>query len=545
MTSDGGRRIAFGVAGSAALVAAITVVSRIVGFGRVFVFSYAVGSGCTGAAYTAANQIPNVLFEVVAGGALAGVVVPVTVGLMAQGRRADADRAVSAMLGWAVVVLVPVALLVAVFAGPLTAPFLHAHEAFVDDLGASMLLIFAPQIVLYAAAVVLAGTLQAHRRFVWPALAPLLSSVVVIATYLAYAAAAGDARSARCFDPDPTQTWILAGGTTLGVVALSLPLLWPVHRAGVRLRPTLRMPGDVVPQARALAFAGLGGLVAQQVAVLGTLAVAGVIGGESVLVASQFAQAVYLLPYAVLAVPVATVVFPRLSGRAALADREGFASTVSASLRAVVAMGFLGAAVLVAVAPAVQGFFVAVDAVKGVGVHHLGDAVTGYAPGLVGFAVLALLTRALFATGHGRAAALSAAAGWLGSIGFALVIIVAARSAGVGRVPAAMAGLGWGNSAGMTLAGILLVAVLVRVSGRASAHGLARALCLGVAGGLLAAVAGRLVVDALPSRGAAASLTAGLVGGLVVLLTFAATAGLPQRGLVRELVRMRTTEDPS
>jgi putative peptidoglycan lipid II flippase len=47
-----------------------------------------------------------------------------------------------------------------------------------------MLLVFLPQVVLYGVAVVLTGVLQAHRRFLGPALAPLLSSVVVISAYL-------------------------------------------------------------------------------------------------------------------------------------------------------------------------------------------------------------------------------------------------------------------------------------------------------------------------------------------------------------------------
>ena len=106
-----------------------------------------------------------------------------------------------------------------------------------------------------------------------------------------------------------------------------------------------------------------------------------------------------------------------------------------------------------------------------------------------------------------------------------------------------MAGLGWGNSAGMTVAGILLVAALLRVSGRAAAAGLGKALAFGATGGLLAAAAGRLAVDALPAGDALSSLAAGLAGGLVVVLIFGATAGWPQRGLVRELIRMRTTEE--
>ena len=82
-----------------------------------------------------------------------------------------------------------------------------------------------------ASGIVLAGVLQAHRRFSRRRLAPLLSSLVVIAAYLAYGALAhgqGDDLAAL----PRAATLALAAGTTLGVVALSLPLFVPVPRAG-------------------------------------------------------------------------------------------------------------------------------------------------------------------------------------------------------------------------------------------------------------------------------------------------------------------------
>src|SRR5206468_5389643 len=62
---------------AAAGVAAVTIASRLVGFGRVAVLSHTVGTSCVGDTYQAANSIPNVVFEIVAGGALASLVVPV------------------------------------------------------------------------------------------------------------------------------------------------------------------------------------------------------------------------------------------------------------------------------------------------------------------------------------------------------------------------------------------------------------------------------------------------------------------------------------
>ena len=50
-------------------------------------------------------------------------------------------------------------------------------------IAARMLAVFAPQILLYGLAVVCYGILQSHRKFTAPALAPILSSLVVIAAY--------------------------------------------------------------------------------------------------------------------------------------------------------------------------------------------------------------------------------------------------------------------------------------------------------------------------------------------------------------------------
>ncbi len=74
--SPAARRAATGLAGAAAMIAVITVVSRVLGFGRWLAQAYAVGAGSIGDAYNTANTLPNVLFEVAAGGALAGALVP-------------------------------------------------------------------------------------------------------------------------------------------------------------------------------------------------------------------------------------------------------------------------------------------------------------------------------------------------------------------------------------------------------------------------------------------------------------------------------------
>src|SRR4029079_14661136 len=115
-------------AGAGAAIAVLTLLTRVVGFGRWLVFSGTVGSSCVGTAYASANLVPNVLFEVVAGGALAAAVVPVLSSALVLGYRDAANRAASAMLCWAVVLLTPVAALVALLAAPIADALLHADQ---------------------------------------------------------------------------------------------------------------------------------------------------------------------------------------------------------------------------------------------------------------------------------------------------------------------------------------------------------------------------------------------------------------------------------
>src|SRR5690606_21203278 len=100
---------------------------------------------------------------VVAGGALAGAVVPLLAAPFARGLRAEVDRTASALLTWVLVVLVPASVLLAVFARPIvpllipparpgTDPALTAASL---DLGAQLLVVFAPQVVLYGIGAVL------------------------------------------------------------------------------------------------------------------------------------------------------------------------------------------------------------------------------------------------------------------------------------------------------------------------------------------------------------------------------------------------------
>lgn len=107
------------LAGAAVLISAVTLASRVLGFGRWIAQASWVGTGGVAEAYAAANLLPNVLFEVVAGGALASAVIPLLTGAVSQDRQDKVRDSASALMTWTLIVLVPLALVVVVGARPI------------------------------------------------------------------------------------------------------------------------------------------------------------------------------------------------------------------------------------------------------------------------------------------------------------------------------------------------------------------------------------------------------------------------------------------
>lgn len=519
------RTIGTSVAKAAGLIAVATLLARLAGFGRTLVFSNAVGASGVGDTYQTVNMLPNVLYEVAAGGALAAVAVPLIAGQIGAGRREDADRTASALLTWALAVLVPLAALLALLAPWLSKVLLgDARVSGSAALGTTMLLIFAPQVALYGVGVVLAGILQAHRRFLAAALAPLLSSLVVIAAYVGYGLLADSSTTPQ--DVSDPAVWMLAGGTTLGVVVLSLPLLVPVLRAGIRLRPTFGFPEGVARRAGALAGAGVVALVAQQAAVAVTLWITHAprtvdTGAVNVY---TYVQAVYLLPYAVLAVPIATSAFPALAQHAGV-DGDQFPvgtaarDTLAGSLRGVLMLTAGAATVLMTVAQPVGAFFAhldrGADSGGGSALAALPGTLTAYAPGLVGFSVAALLTRALYVRGRPLHAALAVGAGWVLAAVIPLVAVPDGSGAGV-----TLGMLGIGSTIGMSVAAIALVVLVRRAWGAPSLAGSGHTLRAAVIAMAVSLAIGDSVARTLPVGSLWAALGSGVATALLTIVVY-------------------------
>ena len=164
---DGPRRAGAAqmIARGALLIAVLSAVSRLLGLVRTVVFAQSVGAGCLGTAYVTANTVPNLIYELALGGALASAMVPV---LARAASRADSDEVQkayvthvsSALLTWAVVVLLPVTVAIAVVARPIAELLIPANPnatcarpAMVGTT-TDFIVAFAPQIMLYGVSVV-------------------------------------------------------------------------------------------------------------------------------------------------------------------------------------------------------------------------------------------------------------------------------------------------------------------------------------------------------------------------------------------------------
>ncbi|GAA4508345.1 murein biosynthesis integral membrane protein MurJ [Brevibacterium yomogidense] len=540
-------------ASAALLVSVATLLSRLVGFVRWIVFSPTVGAGAVGTAYQSANQVPNILFEVIAGGALAGAVVPLLAGPLSRADRGTASRITSALLTWSVTLTLPLAVVIAVFSEPIASLLLSGEEQI--SYAAGFLLVFAPQLVLYGIGGVLTGVLQAHRKFLWPAFMPLVSSLIVIGVYVAYGRLRGPG-----VEPDsPAALALLAWGTTAGVAALALPLALPTARTGLRVRPTWRFPAGVGPRAVRLAAAGMTVLLAQQVATLMIMVVSNHVGGEGVFVVFSYIQAVYLLPYAVLAIPVATIAFPRLSELASAArsmapaspgQSTGSEAAASAEVdamiartsRLVIALGLAGAALLAAAATPLGTFFSGLDAARDdvrTLFPALGDTVRIIAWAVPGWCFVAWGTRVFYALERSRTAALTTAVGW-GSV--ALGVVVGIPLVAADPAPRTLMLLGAAHVLGMTIAGLSLIAGIVRNRGRASVAGLPRTVVTAAIGAGLGALAGTVAahgLGGLVGESPVGSVIAGVAGGFVAIVVVVGLVAAADRGTLAHVRTLR------
>jgi putative peptidoglycan lipid II flippase len=438
-------------------ISIVTALARVAGFARWIVLGLTVGATYLGNTYQTANWVPNILFELAAGGLLSAVLVPTFVAEMPEGLQRESEVA-SSLANAFVLLSLPLAAAGIVFGRPIMraltigvdAPAIRVQQI---ELGAWFLRFFAPQIPLYVLGMVMQGVLHAHRRFTSPAAAPLFSSLVVIATYLVFASMGA---GAEIDTVTRAQRLVLALGTTAGVVALSMCQLPAVLRAGLRWRPVLHVRDPAVRRAfRAGAF-GAAYFAVTEVGLLTTLVLANRVRGG--VVAWQVAFAFFLLPNALIGLPVAVSLFPSLA-EDVHSRGVSFGGLLSLGWRTAAFLAAPAAAGLVALAsPLAQALFrAAPDAAGGGGPELVASALRTVAIGLPAYALSELVVRAFYARHETSRPVVLNAAAVVVYVAIASVAVVTLRPHGASALGVMGAAHAVGQWAGLALGFALLV----------------------------------------------------------------------------------------
>ena len=404
-TAEGTTAAAGGMGRASAILAAGTVVSRVLGFARGVILALAIGqvSSASANAFGVANQLPNNLYALVAGGVLSAVLVPqiVKAGLHTDGGQMFINRIVT--LG---IVIFAVVTIAATFAAPALVG-LYTHQSGSGTRGfdaatVQLAITFAywclPQIFFYALYSLLSEVLNARRVFGPFTWAPVLNNVVSIAGIVLFMALFGGAAANR--DPgvwSAGRIALLGGVTTVSVAAQALILFLFWKRAGLQFRPDFRWRGvglGATGKAAGWLFGmvlitQIAGVVQTQVSTLSPTA------GVAAL---QNSWLIFMLPHSVVAVSIATAYFTRMSGAASRGDLAAVRADLSASLRSIGLLIVFGAVSLSVVAfpfaRIYESEFSNVKAMSGV--------ILAFLPGLILFSILFVIQRVFYALGDTR-----------------------------------------------------------------------------------------------------------------------------------------------
>jgi len=490
---------------SARLMTALVGASRASGLARMLVAFAVLGtSSPLSNVYTSANTVPTLLFEMLAAGALSATLVPEFRRRHAAGDHRGGDRLAASVLVWGGAALGAV-LAVALLARHALSDLLlvgiddPAERSRAASLLSLLLLFLLPQVLAYLVNAVAVAHLQARFRFGASMICPLVNNLVLIATYLLF----WRLRDGRPpgLDLSDAEVATLGLGTLGGVIAMCAVPAVDAVRSG--WRPARPFPARS-PEVRRLLRDGVWAavfLAGGQAVLALALPLTNAHDGHGVV--WQLAWQLFLLPHALLAVPVLTARFPAMAAAHDRGDGVELAGVTGGGIRSVVATGALAGAILWAAAEPV-GRILAVGAASR-SAPLLEAALVTLAPGIAVFGVLHLLTRRCYAIGDTRTPALAALVvlGVAAAIMFGVVGQVAVER----RLSVLGAAVTLGN-----LAGVVVLARRVRLGG------LARPVLRRLAAATTAGVVGRGAVAAVggvgPGRpGAVGSvLLAGLAG---------------------------------
>ncbi len=377
------------VARSTATMSTATAISRATGFVRMWATAFALGATGLMSAYSVANNIPNMVFELVAGGIISSLFIPMFLEMLGTRREDDAWRFASHTFNLALIALGTLAFVGTLFPQPFiwTQTFRMGTEnaELIRATGSFFFRFFAIQIAVYGAGSIISALLNARRQYLLPALGPVFNNLVVIATMFAFVLLRDDLKAAST---------VLAIGTTLGVIVMFGVQIPALLKAGVRYTRGVDLSDPAVRQMLVLAVPTLVYVTTNLVAVSVRNASAFAVSpnGPSIL---MYAWTFYQLPYGILAVALATAVFTELADSAGRKEWAAFKSTFRRGLRATMALILPTSALVVALARPLVSLY-RVGEFRQEDVPVVAHALQWWAAGLVFFASTMFLLRTFY-----------------------------------------------------------------------------------------------------------------------------------------------------
>lgn len=393
--------VASGIGRASAILASGTLVSRVLGFVKVIIFARIIGQfGAGPDAFNIANQLPNQVYVIVAGGVLSAVLVPQIVrsALHKDGGTAYINKLVTVAL----VILGVTTIAATVFAPALT--WLVVGNNLPPE-QMSLAITFAywclPQIFFYGLYTVLGEVLNARKSFGPFTWVPVLNNVVAIAGLVTFSLMFGADPTGALSASDYTTAMIvvLAGSATLGVVVQATSLLYFWKRIGLSYRPDFHWRGVGLGAAGKMASWTFGMLLLTTFAgIIETRVVSAASGDDASVSVLSTAWLVFMLPHSIITVSIATAYFTRMSEHASNANLSEVRIDASSAVRGTSLIIVLASAVIAVCAYPFSTFFVE----PFTQVQALGNVIIAYIVGLVAFCVLFVFQRTFYALGDTR-----------------------------------------------------------------------------------------------------------------------------------------------
>lgn len=394
-----------GMGRASAILAAGTVVSRILGFVRAVVLTTAIGQVAAGDAFGVGNQLPNNIYALIAGGVLSAVLVPQIV--RAASHDDGGERFINRVVTLGIVIFAVVTIIATLLAPVLVRVYASGSttgRGFTPE-GFSLATAFAywclPQIFFYALYSLLSEVLNARKVFGPFTWAPVVNNVVSVAGLVLFMVLFGAAKqNQQVADWDSSKVVLLGAATTLAVAAQAVILFAFWKRAGLTFRLDFHWRGvglGATGRAASWLFGMI--LITQLAGIVQTRVVSMASGHGPSVLALQNSWLIFMLPHSVIAVSIATAYFTRMSGHAQSGQLVGMRDDLSASLRSIGLLIVFAAVALSVVAYPFARFFTDTGFTD---VRGMGNVILAFLPGLILFSTLFVLQRVFFALGDTR-----------------------------------------------------------------------------------------------------------------------------------------------